>query len=485
MTVAGCSRVVDGTGGPHFHSCDGLLVTSAIPVPKDLRGRLVYGCATVQVPLDYSRPGGTQISLQLFEVHDVEGTHKIGSLLVNPGGPGASGVELAAGLVGQISPAILQRFDLVGFDPRGVEFSSPIDCTTDAQKDRLNAMSPDVLTPAGFAQAKRAATSVAHACEHRYGAALAQYDTENTARDMDRIRQYLGDPQLNYLGFSYGTELGAAYAHLFPGRIRVAVLDGAVDPLTSGISQFAAQLRGFELAFDQFADWCTVQPTCASLGDPRTDVYRIVAAANAHPLASGSSTDPRVVTSSLVLTGVLEALYSKSDWPKLAAGLQQAGHGDGAGLLALADQYNQRYGGHYTNLSDANLTISCNDQRPGPSDALIRRTAKVWAKRYPMFGLWSAASLFACQQWQPHRTPEPLPTAPTNNTVLVLGNLHDPATPYQGAIDLTKTLGNARLLTWNGEGHTSYLEGSGCVNRYVNAYLIHQTLPAANTTCPR
>jgi hypothetical protein len=191
------------------------------------------------------------------------------------------------------------------------------------------------------------------------------------------------------------------------------------------------------------------------------------------------------VTVSLALTGVSEALYSRPEWPTLGQALVDGTAGEGKGLLDLADRYYQRYHGQYTNLFDAFNTISCNDSPPGPSDTTIRATAQRWATRYPMFGLSFAAGLFTCQQWQPQRTVPPLPTAPdTAAKILVIGNLHDPATPYQGAVDLTKTLGNAELLSWDGQGHTSYLEGSSCVDDYVNAYLVKGTLPPASTTCP-
>jgi pimeloyl-ACP methyl ester carboxylesterase len=468
-----------------FSDCTDLFSGASIPVERALRGKLSYGCAKLQVPLDYADRTGTHIALQLVKIHDSDNTHGIGSLLVNPGGPGGSGVELALGLLSQISPTVLEHFDLLGFDPRGVELSTPLNCISDAQKDRLNDEAPDVLTAAGFAHAKQLAAQVAQGCSTKYGPALAQFNTVNTARDMDLIRQAVGDPQMNYLGFSYGTQLGSTYAHLFPGKIRVAVLDGAVDPLTSGIQQFADQLGGFESAFDQFASWCHTQQSCSSLGDPRQAVYAVVAAANAHPLGTDDPTETRRVTSSLMLTGVLEALYSKSSWKQLGTALISAKGADGTGLLSLADSYNQRYHGQYSNIMDSNLAISCNDEKPGPSDAEIRSTAKKWSTAYPMFGKWAAISLFGCQQWQPDRTPVPKPTAPTAHRVLVIGNLHDPATPYQGAIDLTKTMGNAELLSWNGEGHTSYLQGSSCVDDYVNAYLINGTLPPANTTCPR
>ncbi|MEO6884988.1 MAG: alpha/beta hydrolase [Jatrophihabitantaceae bacterium] len=469
-------------GRSTFTDCNSILNVSAIPVPSALHGKVDFSCATVDVPLDYSKPTGQKISLQLVKIHDTDNTAGLGSLLVNPGGPGASGVEFALGVYGELSPDILGKFDLIGFDPRGVGLSSPIKCLSDGEKDTLNSASPDVLTAAGFAQAKQLAQQVADACTTKYGPSLAFYDTVNTARDMDLIRQAVGDDQMNYLGFSYGTELGSVYAHLFPGKVRVAVLDGAVDPLTDSITSFADQLQGFEGAFDQFAGNCLTLANCKSLGTPRQVVYAIVAAARKSALPTGTS---RPLTSALALTGVLEALYSKSLWASLASALSSAQHGDGSGLLALADQYNQRRSdGTYSNITDANTTIGCNDSPPGPSDALAHTTAAAWAKKYPMFGVWAAASLFSCQQWQPVRNPPPLPAAATKTKILVIGNLHDPATPYQGAIDLTKTMGNAELLSWNGEGHTSYLEGSSCVDNYVNHYLLEAALPPSNTTCP-
>ena len=468
-----------------FNDCSDRVNIGALGLPGGRQSKLSFECATISVPLDYAKPDGQQIQLMLVRVHDSDNTGHAGSLVVNPGGPGGSGLDLALGLAGQVSDKLLSHFDLVGFDPRGVGQSTPVECLTDAQKDRLDAASPDMLTAAGFAQAKSQARQFAAACTSKYGASLAQYDTVQTARDLDQIRQAVGDSALNYLGFSYGTELGAQYAHLFPAKVGVMVLDGAVDPLTSDIQAYADQLHGFEGAFDQFAAWCRTHSPCSGLGNPREAVYRLVATARAHPIPSSTDATRRA-TPALLLTGVLSALYSQSRWPDLGRAIISAGSGDSSGLLNLADEYNERFNGHYTNIADANTTISCNDSKPGPSDATIRATARSWKQRFPMFGVWSAASLFACQVWQPQRTVPPLPTAPTTKTkVLVIGNLHDPATPYQGAKDLTTTLGNAELLTWNGEGHTSYLQGSSCIDDYVDSYLVSRSLPPAATTCPR
>ncbi len=467
-----------------FSDCSDRINVAALGLPAGRADRLSFECATISVPLDYTDPTGATIALQLVKVHDSDNHAHTGSLIVNPGGPGGSGLNLALGLAGQVSDMLLTHFDLVGFDPRGVGASSPIECLSDSEKDDLNAASPDVLTAAGFAQAKQLAKQVADKCSEKYGAALAQYDTVQTARDMDQIRQAVGDDQMNYLGFSYGTELGAQYLHLFPQKMRVAVLDGAVDPLTDDITSFADQLKGFEGAFDQFAAWCVKHSPCRSLGAPRKAVATVVNKAKAAPIPATG--DSRTASSALVDTAVLEALYSQSDWPKLGQALLDAEAGDAKGVLSLADQYNQRYNGHYTNIGDANTTINCNDSKPGPTDTTIRATAASWAKRFPLFGVWSAAALFSCQDWQPHRTVPPLPTATTTpRKVLVIGNLHDPATPYQGAKDLAQTLGNAELLTWDGEGHTSYLQGSTCIDGYVDTYLVSGTLPPTGKTCPR
>jgi pimeloyl-ACP methyl ester carboxylesterase len=465
-----------------YTQCPNSLLKNA-GVPSALAGKLEAGCAKISVPLDYSHPSGRHITISIVRVHDVDNTHPTGSLLINPGGPGASGIEFTLGELIEMPVSVVEKFDLIGFDPRGVGGSSPIKCLSNAQKDALLATDPDVTTTAGLAAAKAQSAEVAHACEAKYGSALPFYNTENTARDMDQIRQAVGDKRMNYLGFSYGTELGWVYAHLFPKKMRAIVLDGAVDPDSSDIAAFAAQMKGFELAFDQFAANCKTVSPCDQLSDPRQAVSQIAAAARAQPLTT--STSGRKLTEGLAYTGVLQALYSKQLWPRLATSLISARQGDGTGLLQLADIYNERSDdGTYTNVEEANTTIGCNDTATDPSDATVKKTAAEWAVKYPMFGRWSASGLVSCQSWQPDRTPVPKPQAATPTKVLVIGNLHDPATPYKGAEDLTKDLGNAELLSWDGAGHTSYLQGSTCIDTFVNDYLLTQHLPPQETTCP-
>jgi pimeloyl-ACP methyl ester carboxylesterase len=477
----GSALLADGRPVLAFRDCSNLFDLSVLTFPRGRERELSIGCARVAVPADYDNPSGPMLSIDLVRVHDrANGTGR--ALLVNPGGPGASGIELGVDLSARVSDAVLNNYDLIGFDPRGVGLSSPVSCISDTHKDELNAASPDVLTPAGFSAAKQDNAAVADACSRKYGAELADFSTVATARDLDRIRQALGTDTLNYLGFSYGTELGAQYAHLFPSHVGRFVLDGAVDPYSDVITRFASQLKGFEQAFDQFAANCRTVAPCRTLTDPRQAVYDLVATSTAHPIPAKG--DRRAVTSSLLLTGVLSALYSRDRWPTLGAALIAAQHGNGKQLLDLADQYNERDAdGHYTNVEDANTAIGCNDSPVGPSDDTVRATALAWQTEYPMFGSWSAPALFSCQEWQPIRTPVPVPTAAGASTILVVGNLHDPATPYQGALDLTKALGSAVLLSWDGAGHTSYLQGSGCVDAAVDAYLTAGTLPASGTVC--
>lgn len=466
-----------------FNDCSRLLDLGR--VSEDRRKKLTVECARIQVPLDYARPAGTQISIALLRIHYADQPQRVGSLLVNPGGPGASGVSLAVELAGKLPTDVLQHFDIVGFDPRGVGLSAPVKCMSTAQEDQLLSLDTDVRTTVGLRAAKQLYAGLATSCNAKYGATIRRYDTVDTARDMDRIRAALGDATMNYLGFSYGTELGAVYAHLFPKAIRVAVLDGAIDPRWNDlVSWYRAQVAGFEQAFDQFAADCVTQDPCRQLGDPRQAVYAIRDRASTSPIPSNRH-DHRRATASLVLYGVLQALYSRDLWPDLSNALLAARGGDAEGLLALADAYADRdESGQYANSLDVYFAVTCNDEAADPDDATIQAMGHAWARQYPMFGVWQAAALTQCSGWQKQRTPIPPETAASSAPILVVGNLHDPATPYAGAVNLTKELGRASLLSWNGEGHTSYLEGSTCVDRAVNAYLINKTLPTPNTTCP-
>lgn len=411
---------------------------------------------------------------------------RLGSLLVNPGGPGGSGVNLAAGLVTALSDEVLDRFDVVGFDPRGVGLSDPVQCISDSQKDQLTAANPDVRTAAGRSQARTMSAAVVKSCVAKYGDALGHFNTEETARDMDLIREAVGDAKLNYLGYSYGTRLGAAYAHQFPTRIRTAVLDGAVDPVADELTASERQTKAFESAFDQFAADCLKRPECASLGNPRSAVRAMIAAADRKPIPGSSDTANRVATGGIVTIGVASALYDQSQWSDLGQALVAAQDGDGGGIISLADQYLERdpETGHYSNILDANLAVNCNDSTLQVTDELVATVAPKWISKYPIFGPNAAASLYSCYSWPRSEHPLPPATAPGAPPILVIGTLHDPATPYAATGVLAKALGSGVVLTWNGEGHTAYPK-TACITSKVDSYLVTATPPASGESCPR
>ncbi len=455
-------------------------------INTDRAKTMKFSCGKLSVPVDYAAPADSKIDLFVVKVHWTKqvATARIGSLLVNPGGPGVSGVNLAAGLVSDLGDDVFAHFDLVGFDPRGVGFSAPLTCISDAQKDVYNAEDPDVRTVAGRALARRTSAAIARTCVTKYGSALAHYNTEETARDMDLIRQAVGDSSLNYLGYSYGTRLGAAYAHLFPSKIRVAVLDGALEPVTPEVDQDERQVKGFESAFDQFAADCLRRPACAPLHNPRTTVIALIKAADRKPISSSASGETRHATGGNVLTAVAAALYDRGQWVALGNALIAAVRGDAKDVFALADQYTHRDTGtgHYGNLQDANLAVNCNDSRLRVTDALVAAKAVQWAAKYPIFGMNGAAGLYSCVTWPRSGHELPPASAPGAAPILVLGTVHDPATPFAAAGVLAKALGTGVVLSWDGEGHTAYPKTS-CIAGKVDSYLINATLPVGHS-CP-
>jgi pimeloyl-ACP methyl ester carboxylesterase len=445
-----------------------------------------FGCGKLTVPLDYAKPKGATIQLFVVKIHyqPQSADERIGSLLVNPGGPGGSGVDLAASLVNELSLDVFSHFDVIGFDPRGVGLSAPVQCISNSQKDSYAAQDPNVATAAGRVAAKAASAALVKGCVAKYGSTLGHFNTEETARDMDLIRQAVGDRQLNYLGYSYGTRLGAAYAHLFPKTIRAAVLDGAVDPTASVVTDDEQQAAAFEKAFDQFAADCRSRPACAVLGDPRAFVEHLIPSADAQPLSSSAPGETRKATGGIVVTAVASALYDQSQWDALGAALVAAKAGDAAKLFALSDAYNGRDAttGNYTNLQDANLAINCNDSTFQVTDAVVAAEAARWRSEYPIFGLNAAASLYSCVGWPPSGHPLPPASAPGAPPILVVGTVHDPATPFASTAVLAKALGSGVVLSWDGEGHTAYPK-TPCVTTKVNDYLISDQVPTGDS-CP-
>ena len=467
-----------------FTNCTRQIQPSLTQKDQNRVARLSFFCGRLDVPLDYADPSQGTVQLYIVRVHDNSQVRRTGSLIVNPGGPGSSGVSLAIDLATSVSDDLLQHFDLIGFDPRGVFLSSALSCVSATQKDRLVGFDPSLTTTAGFDWYRTQYAAIASGCERKYGSTLPYYNTIAVARDLDLVRQGVGDPKLNYLGFSYGTLLGAEYAHLYPTTVRAAVLDGAVDPKQTPVQQASAQLVGFERAFDQFAAACKARSDCAALGDPRLTVPALIRKLNATPLHPKNTADRRTVTGAFVVNAAAAALYNRSSWDGLRSALIQARQGDPTGILALSDAYYQRdSSGHFTNQLDTQITFTCNDQRTAPTLAAIRALAPRWEAKYPVFGRLAASQLLRCVTWQPVRHPIGTVTASGSAPLLVVGTADDPATPYPQAAALARELGTGVVLTWQGQGHTAYPK-TKCVQLAVDAYLDDATAPDAGTTCP-
>ncbi|HEX6969023.1 MAG TPA: alpha/beta hydrolase [Micromonosporaceae bacterium] len=460
-------------------------------VPKELVGRgardMRYDCASIPVPKDWDATGADTFEIALIRIRSTEQRDRIGSLLINPGGPGGSGIDTAVYLsfgeaFGGLPEAVTNRFDIVGFDPRGVARSSPVKCISDDDLDAMFGFEPDPVDRDEFDELVTLNRKIAEGCAAKYGDELRLYSTRQAARDMDAIRAAVGDEKLTYLGYSYGTLLGATYARLFPGNVRALVLDGAVDPRQDTVAGSQSQARGFERAFTNFTDWCRQNAAdCPIAPDARAAVTDAMAKARVSPVQGA---DGRKATPGWILYAVVSSLYTETGWTQLAEAIDDLAAGDAAGMFALADAYTDRdETGRYSNLFDANLAVNCADSERRPSLAEIRRLQEQWRQRYPMFGAPLATGLVTCAVWPAPSDPYPIGAADGAPPILVVGTTGDPATPYENTQKLADLLGVGRVLTWEGEGHTAYPQ-TRCVTDAVNDYLIDLRLPRDGLRCP-
>jgi len=467
-----------------FTECaDRLPVAEARIDPARLE-RLEFGCARLDLPLDHAEPDGKRLSIAVVRVRHRDQDRRIGSLVMNPGGPGLAGSAFVANWASWLSDDVLSRFDVVTFDPRGTGGSAAIDCGPIPADDDLSPF-PDLLSETGYADAAAASRQSMDACAQALGGQAPFFNTQNTARDLELLRESLGDRRLTYVGFSYGAKLGAEYAHQFPDRVRALVLDAPSDPLADPVATTEAQVAGFERSFQTWADDCPARPSCAPLGDPRGYLADLVARADAAPIASRRPGGDLPATGSDVMAATQTLLYQKATWPLLDEALTEAAAGDSGSLHEAIDHGNGRSGANddSPDPADANLVINCNDRPPGPTESQIKAAARRLTAQLPVFGAWGSGGLFGCAFWPAERHVLEPPTAPTSPAVLVVGTVGDPATPYAGAVRLAETLGHGRLLTWEGEGHTAYGQ-SDCINRFVDDYLVSLAVPDSGTRCP-
>ncbi|WP_455907182.1 alpha/beta fold hydrolase [Streptomyces niveus] len=456
--------------------------------PSPLPGGTKWECASMAAPLDYATPKGATIELALIRAKTSDPGKRIGSLVFNFGGPGGSGVTGLPSF-GNDYDKLRTRYDLVSFDPRGVGRSDPVECKDDKQLDAYYATD---MTPDDAAEEKSYVNGLkwyAGGCEQKSGKALPHVGTVNAARDMELMRQVLGDDKLNYFGISYGTELGGVYAHLYPKSVGRAVFDAVVDPNQSSEQGSLGQAKGFQLALTNFAKDCVSRgDACKLPGSTPKEIENFVVELldqlDKKPIAGLGD---RKLTETQATNGIAQTLYSKEYWPLLEQGLDEADGGSGALLLVLSDAMNGRNEkGQYSNIQAANAAVNCVDSKQRYTLAQTKAKLPEFRKVSPVFGDFLGWGLLGCSEWPvPGEWEKPDVSAPGAAPILVIGNTGDPATPYEGAQAMAKALGDGVgvELTYEGQGHGAYNAGSACVQNAVNGYLLDGKVPKAGTVC--
>ncbi|MET9605689.1 alpha/beta hydrolase [Streptomyces sp. NPDC006512] len=447
-----------------------------------------WQCATLDVPLDYAKPEGETIPLALIRAKARDKKNRIGSLVFNFGGPGGSGITTLPGAAKEYD-ALRDRYDLVSFDPRGVGRSTPVRCLDDKQLDAYYAQDSSPGTPEQEKAYVDGIKGYQQACRTKSGKVLPYVGTENAARDLDRIRQALGDEKLNYFGISYGTELGGVYAHLFPKNVGRAVFDAVVDPTKTSEEGSLGQAKGFQLALGNFAqdcvdrgDACRLQGSTAK--EIEDNIIKLQKSLAAQPI---TGIGDRQLTDGAATNGIAQALYSKELWPLLEQGLDEAEGGQGQLLMALSDALNGRdQQGRYSNIGAANTAINCADSKERVTLEQAKAKLPAFRAASPVFGDFLGWAMLSCTDWPvagAWDTPDV--SAPGADPILVIGNTGDPATPYEGARKMAERLGEGVgvELTYKGEGHGAYNSGDPCVQKAVNGYLLDGKVPAAGSVC--
>ncbi|WP_246159883.1 alpha/beta hydrolase [Microbacterium rhizomatis] len=445
-----------------------------------------FDCTTVRAPLDWTDPSKGDISLAVIR-HRATGSTVLGSLLTNPGGPGASGIALVRdSLSFAVGNALQQKYDVIGFDPRGVGESTAVRCLDSSAMDKyLYGIPQGTRGSADWTAGLLAAhKNFADACEANSDGILPYITTDNSARDMDLLRGVLGDPKLNYLGYSYGTFLGATYAKLFPERVGRMVLDGALDPSISSTDVSTIQAIGFESALRAYMADCLTTSNCpfsGSVDEAMTDLGTLLASYDRTPVATS---DGRMVGADTLTTAIVAALYSQDSWPYLTTALSDALQGNAEVALQLADFYNSRENGAYTdNSTEAFRAYNCMDYPRDTTQAEKDASdAKIAAEAPTIAPYWSGPD--PCDVWpyQPTGVREKI-TADGAAPIVVIGTTNDPATPYEWSVALADQLSSGVLITRVGEGHTGYNKGNSCVDSAVESYFIDGTVPQNGLRC--
>ncbi|WP_307858498.1 alpha/beta hydrolase [Microbacterium flavescens] len=443
-------------------------------------------CTTVTAPLDWAEPSAGEIELSVIRSR-ATGGEAIGSLLTNPGGPGASGVGLIRdSLEFAVGEPLREQFDVIGFDPRGVGESTAVRCFDAPEMDAYLFDIPENErgTDAWADELRERHAGFAEACDDNSDGIIPFITTENSARDMDLLRAVLGDRELHYLGYSYGTFLGATYAKLFPEKVGRLVLDGAVDPAISSLDVDVVQGVGFESALRAYMADCLEGSDCPFRGtvdDAMADLGTLLASVDRDPLPAA---DGRMLGADSLMTGIVAALYSQESWPYLSLALESALEGDPETAFLLADFYfNRESGAYLDNQTEAFRTYNCMDYpNEATPDQLAAARDRLADEAPTVAPYWFGVN--PCTDWPypPTGVREPI-AAEGAAPIVVVGTTNDPATPYEWSVSLAEQLASGVLVTREGEGHTGYNKGSDCVDSAVETYLLEGTVPEDGLTC--
>lgn len=439
-----------------------------------------FECTTVLVPMDYADPAGETVSIAVSRHLADKPAKRLGAIFMNPGGPGGSGIDYLESYEWQFTDRIINQFDLIGFDPRGVNKSSAVECFTDAELDAYAASDATPDTAAEIAEFQKIGEELDATCLERTGDLLAHVSTVEAAKDMDILRAVLGETKLNYLGKSYGTQLGAVYATLFPENVGAFVLDGAVDFTLSSKDLALGQAVGFDLSINRFAEYCVTAAVVCDLGaTPQQVITRMLAFLDELDAAPLATSDPdRPLTEAHAWTAILGAMYAADGgWDWLIEGLSAGFKGKGNELLNIADWFwGRELDGYADNSTDANIAINCADYGFGgttPEDVMAEFEAAA-----PITGKVLAWTEGGCETWPVASVGLPSEISLTNAPpILVIGTTYDPATPDVWARSLAEKLGVGVYLNFNGDGHTGYRSGSTDLDAAVDAFFIDGTLP--------
>lgn len=447
-----------------------------------------FECTTLEVPLSYQDAGGDSIELQVLR-SAAEGD-RIGSLVVNPGGPGGSGVDYARIASTGFGDRILESYDIVGFDPRGVGASAPISCVDDETMDRIAGSDPTPDDEAAEQEIDELLQEFVQGCLDNAGPLLGHISTVDAARDMDILRAALGESQLNYLGASYGTFLGNTYATLYPDRVGRFVLDGAVSPHLTGFEMGLGQAEGFERATRAYAEACVASGNCALGDDVESALARIPqfleeVSQNPLPVDGDVVTE---LTEGWAVWGIIVAMYDETAWPLLDQAMRLALNlDDGSMLMAFASIYhsrNQSDGSYNSNQSQVIYAVNCLDRRdPGTEGMTPEEIEEAYLEVSPTWGAQMAGESL-CGDW-PVEAQETIEdySAAGSAPIVVIGTTRDPATPYEWSVELAEILDSGVLVTYDGDGHTAYTRGSSCIDAAVEDYLVDGVVPEDGLRC--